>query len=30
VPGRVLGATRVQRPGLAIPGLVVHRLVSRG
>ena len=27
-PGRVLGATRVQRPGLAVPGLVVHRLVS--
>src|SRR4029077_12751776 len=28
VPGRVLGATRVQRPGAPQPGLVVHRLVS--
>jgi hypothetical protein len=28
VPGRVLGATRVYRPGLAVPGLVVRRLIS--
>ena len=28
VPGRILGAARVQRPRLAVPGLVVHRLVS--